>query len=291
MSVIYQTGREMTKPYTSGKYMADYTLEELRLMSAEITEDEKKDPFFKYYSEEMAPLQPEHKEAIRRGALPAESGFMPKDAAAILLNRDMAYPENGWCVLNNGVGFASYLIHQDGITDEMIANYRNHFCHTENRLLFYKIWHPHNHMIHFEDGIVENWGWGFCRQDMDFEAMHWSNLGITADDILRRDPDCLSFLAIGGTCIQLDRSDRKPWPMVMLQYIREVTNGRDLRVIYWNGLRGNEDGSIMLQVNQDREETMTEMKHMFLHGTGEYCNELKLIRRFWSDCQKEKNEL
>ena len=36
--------------------------------------------------------------------------------------------------------------------------------------------------------------------------------------------------------------------------------------------------------NPDREETLTEMKHMFLHGTGEYCNELKLIRQYWKDC-------
>ncbi len=284
MGVIFQTGREMTSPYTSGKYMADFTLEELRQMDGEITEEEKKDPFYKYYSEELAPREPAHLAALEKGALPASAGFMPKDAARILLKHDPAYPKNGWCVLDNGVGFASYLIHQDGLTDEMIANYRDNFAHTENRLLFYKLWHPHNHMIHFEDGIVENWGWGFCRQDMDFEAMHYSNLGITGEDILKMDPDCISFLAIGGTCVQLDRPERVPWPMIMLQYIRSVPNGRELRTVYWNGLRGNEDGSLTLQVNPDREETLAEMRHMFCHGTGEYCNELKLIRQYWKDC-------
>ena len=281
MSDMFFGGREMTHPYTSGEFMNAYTLEQLREMSAEITEEEKKDPFYKYYSETMAEIEPEHKKAIAAGALPEALCYMPDQAGKILLCGSDTYPENGYGVLPCGVGFASVLIHQTGITDDMIRKYREEFAHTQNRLLFYKLWYPHMHLIHFEDGIVENWGWGMCRQDMNMEDFCFSHLGITRDEILQKDPDCIGFLGIGGRCVELQKPTRKDWPMWMIQHTRLTPEGRELRIRYWNGLDLHRDGSVTLEPNPDRQQTLNEMKLMMSHCMHEYCNELKLMKMFW----------
>lgn len=283
MSEMFFGSREMTHPYTSGEMMESYSLDQLRAMPAEITDEEKKDPFYKYYSETMADIEPEHKKAIAAGALPGNLCYMPDKAGNILLCGSDVYPENGYGILPNGVGFASVLIHQTGITDDMIRKYRDEFAHTKNRLLFYKLWYPHMHLIHFEDGIVENWGWGMCRQDMNMEDFCFSHLGITRDEILQKDPDCIGLLGIGGRCVELQKPKRGNWPMWMVQHTRITREGRELRIRYWNGLDLHRDGSVTLEPNPDRQQTLNEMKMMMSHCMHEYCNELKLIKIFWED--------
>lgn len=287
MSDVYMLPHEKTQPYTSGRFYREFTLDEMRSMSAELTEEEKKDPFFKYYSEELAPYQEDHLRAQAAGPLAPEECYMPDKAGNILLCENDKYAENGYGVLPNGVGFAAYKIDQIGITDEMIVNYRENFAHTENRNLFYKIWFPHQHVIHFEDAIIENWGWGNCFQDMNMSTFRFSHLGITKEEIAEKDPNCLSFFGIGGTTIQLDRPEREPWMMWMIMHTRKTSWGREMRVRYWNGIDFKEDGTIEIMANPDREETMKEMRMMMMHGQREYGNELKLMKQFWEDCQNK----
>lgn len=283
MSEMFFAGHEMTHPYTSGKYMKDYTIEQLRELSPEITPEEKGDPFYKYYSERMADIEPSHKEALEYGPLNPKLCYMPEAAGKVLLCGSDIYPENGYGVLDNGVGFACVLIHQTGITDAMIKNYRDHFARTPNRMLFYKLWYPHMHLIHFEDGIVENWGWGMCRQDMNMDDFCFCHLGICKEDILEMDPDCIGLLGGGGRCVELANPGRKNWPMWMVQHTRLTSWGRELRVRYWNGLDLKKDGSVILEPNPDRSQTLKEMRMMMQHCMQEYCNELKLIHTFWKD--------
>ncbi len=283
MGDIFITGREMTHPYTSGKFKRDYTLDEMRQMSAEITEEEKQDFFYKnYYSEKLAELQEDHKRALKNGPLAPEACYLPEKAGEILLSGDSRYAENGYGVMSNGVGFAAVKIDQEGIADEMIKNYREHFAHTQNRNLFYKIWYPHMHVMHLEDAIIEDWGWGKCFQEMDMEAFHFSQIGISEDEIRKKDPDCLFLIGFGGNTIELDNPKRKPWFMAMVQHTRQTSWGRELRVRYWNGLTFKKDGSTIIQANPDHEQTLREMRMMH-HCQQEYCNELALIKKFWKD--------
>ena len=97
------------------------------------------------------------------------------------------------------------------------------------------------------------------------------------------DPECIGLLGIGGRCVQLDRPERKDWPMWMVQYTRLTPRGRELRVRYWNGMDFKRDGSIVLEPDPDREQTLREMKMMMTHCMREYRNELKLMKKFWED--------
>jgi hypothetical protein len=280
MNAIWFTDKPMATPYSSGLYSKDFTLAEMRKMSAEITDEERLDPFFKYYSEELAPLQPEHIETIKAGASPSSCGFMPSETGHVILDNAAGHPENCFCVLDNGVGFASMLIKFEDCTDEMFAKYRDEFCHTKNRRLQYKIWYPHMHMIHFEDAIIENWGWGFCLQEMRPELYSFETLGVDPALIPEKITGCIGFLATGGNCIELDDPSETKWPMTMIQITRETPAGRELRVLYWNGCGCDDNGNPIVKAKPDRAQTEEHMKMMYHHCVQEYMNQIRLMKQF-----------
>ncbi len=282
----YFTNRELTRPYTSGKMMADLTLEEISKLPADLTDAERTSPFAKYYDEPLAELQPQMKEAVEKGPLSEEEMYMPSEAGPILLGGSKNYPLNGYGVLANGVGYSTSLMHYDNITDEMIAWYRDHFAVTEDpavRTLFYKTWYPGKHLIHFEDGIVEDFGWGYCLQEMNWDIFNMqSHFGVKKEDIPRLDPDCIAVTGLGGKCTLVsDPSDNSY--TCMIQYTKQTKTGRDLCVHYWNGVRLYPDGRIEVAPNVGREEMQERMKNMMLHAMQEDCNEKKHIEEFWNE--------
>ncbi len=283
----YFTGREMTKPYTNGTYMADYTFEELCQMSAELTEEEKKSPFAKYYYQPMAELQPQMEAALEKPLEPGQC-YMPQQAAHIMLTDDKRYPKSGYGVLENGVGYASAFVCQDGITDEMIKYYRENFAISEEcRNLFYKIWFPGYHLMHLEDGIVENFGWGFLRQEMNWEVFQMKgHLGIDKEDIAKLDPHCIALVGLGGENVNIQNPSDIQYTF-MSQYTHETENGRTLWIHYWNGVKLNEDGTMEVCPSENRETMLKYMKMMLQHAVYEQCNELKLMKGFWEETHQK----
>lgn len=283
----YFTDRQMTRPYTSGLMMKDMSLEQMKALNPYITEAEKKSPFAKYYYEPLASLQP-HMEKALDAPLRQDEMYMPDEAGPILLNGSRDYPLCGYGVLSNGVGYASMVVHQEKLTDKMIANYRDHFAVTKDpdvRTLFYKTWYPGKHLIHFEDAIIEDFGWGFCLQEMNWDIFNMRHhFGVSMDEIPKLDPDCIAVTGLGGECFLLDDPSDRSYTC-MIQYTRDTGDGRDLCVHYWNGIRLYPDGKIEVQPNVGRKEMETRMKDMMLHAMTESCNELKHIREYWQETQ------
>lgn len=279
----YFTGREMTNPYTSGKKMEDYSIEELCRLTPELTEEERKNPFSKYYDEPMAKLQPHMKAAMEK-PLASEKCYMPTEAGKIMLLHDQNYPECGYGVLENGVGYASAKVYQDGITDEMIKYYRENFAVSEEcRNLFYKTWFPGNHLIHFTDGIVENFGWGFVRQEMNWDIFQMKgHLGVSMEDIPQMDPHCIAMIGLGGMNVNIQNPEDIQHTC-MVQYTRETEDGRELWVHYWNGLKLIPDGTIEVCPSVDKETMTKYMKMMMEHAMYEFVNELKHMKEFWEE--------
>ena len=287
MGDLFSVGREMTRPFTSGKHMADVSFDELRGMTAQLTEEERKSPFAKYYGQPMAPLQPAHLEAIAHGPLAPEECYMPELAGEVFLSGGGRFPENGYGVLPNGVGYAAMKFDLEGVTDEMIRKYREEFAqdpytreHARN--LFYKIWFPGAHLIHFEDAVVEDFGWGMMLMEMGWDKFRFQHVGVREEEILRRDPDCIYLLGLAGAGWEVARPEAGERQTCMVQYARQTPWGRELRVRYWNGLRLNPDGTVTLCPAEDRERTLDEMRMMMTHCMTEYCNELKLMKEFWN---------
>lgn len=278
----YFTGREMTNPYTSGKKMADYSFEQLCQMSPQLTDKEKENPFSKYYDEPMAPLQEGMQEAVDT-QLHSNQCYMPQEAGKIMLKNDNTYPVNGYGVLENGVGYSSARIIQDGLTDEMIKYYRENFAvDPDRRNLFYKTWFPGYHLIHFDDGIVENFGWGFVRQDMNWDIFNMEkHLGVRKQDIPKLDPHCIAMIGLGGRCIDIHNPNDVQYTC-MVQYTTETEQGRALWVHYWVGVKLSADGTLEVCPTLDGETMAQHMKMMMQHSMYEFCNELKYIKDFWN---------
>lgn len=286
MGEIFTLGREMTHPFTSGLHMADLSDAQLRAMPVQLTPEEERSPFAHHYYEPMAQLQPEHTAALERGPLSPEQCYMPEQAGAILLGSPGDYPENGYGVLDNGVGYGAILIRQVGVTDEMIRKYRDEFAqdaytkeHARN--LFYKVWFPGAHLIHFEDGVVEDFGWGMMRLEMGWENFRLAHLGLSAQQIPEQDPDCICVLGLGGAGWEIARPEAGQRQMCMVQHTRVTDWGRELRVRYWNGLRLNPDGTVDIVPGPEPAQTLEEMRLMVQHCMREYCNELRLMKEFW----------
>lgn len=281
----YFSGREMTRPYTSGLYKKDLSFDDLRNMTPYLTVREMDSPFAKYFYEGMAPLQEEMKEGLNR-ELSENEMYMPKDAGIILLNGSKGYPLNGYGVMENGVGYATTLTHQVGISDEMIKAYRDEFAtykEPDMRFLFYKTWYPGKHLIHMEDAIVENFGWGFCRQDMNWELLRMKeHLGVSHEEIQKNYPDTIALVGLGGELVNIMNPEDKGYTF-MVQYTKQTPEGRDLVVHYWSGIHIFDDGTYEVCPNVGRAEMVKRMKGMMEHSMYENCNEIKHIREFWNE--------
>ena len=282
MPDFYMTGHEMTTPYDSGLSKKQMSLEEMRQLTASLTVSEEQSTWAPFYYEPKAPLEDDHLRAIAAGPLDPDHCFMPDEVIRRLISKDPEYNHNGYGVMENGVGYASVLVHQDGVNDAMVKYYRENFAvDPAHRNVMYKIWCPDHHYIHFTDGIIEDFGWGPILQDMDMESFRLSHVRLTADEIAEKDPSCYCLLCAGGTAVDLHHPERKPWPMYMIQYRRQTETGRTLHIIYYNGLKFNNDGTLSIMADSDRKRTELEVKCMMIHGMTEYLNELRLMKDFW----------
>jgi len=271
----------MTRPRTSGILFGELGYEQLQNMTTQLTDAEKSAPSAKHFAEAMAPLTTEYLAALEAPPLNPKECYMPNEAGAILLSSDSKIAENGYGVLTNGVGYAAILVKQDGITDGMIRKYRDEFAHDGPQTLFYKLWFPGMHLLHYENGVAENFGWGMMNMEMQMENFTFRHLGISREEIPSRDPDCISLLGFYGRGWQIANPEVPPIYTIMVQHTRQTKTGRELRVRFWNGAVFKSDGTLEYHVNPDRAQTEKQMKYMMEHCMREYSNELKLMREFW----------
>lgn len=285
MGEMFHRGGEMTRPYTSGLRFGALSYEQLRRMTTALTEEEGRAPSAKYYDEPMAELSPEHAAAVAGGPLAPEECHMPGETGALLLADGGRTAENGYGVLPNGVGYAAIKIEQAGITDDMIRNYRERFAHDGPPTLFYKLWFPGAHLIHYEDGVAEDFGWGMLNLEMNRDHFMLRHLGITREDIVTRDPQCICLLGLCGRGWKVEHPEDAPIYTCMVQHTRLTSTGRELRVRYWSGISFAPDGAISYHVKPGRAETLEQMKKMMEHCMREYSNERRLMQAFWRESQ------
>lgn len=281
MGDFYILGREMTHPRTSGLHFGDLSYDQLRALSTELTQEERAARSSDHYYEPMAELSEEHRKAIASGPMAPEACYLPEQAGEHLLNPAGDTVENGYGVLPNGVGYAAILIRQTGITDAMIRKYRDEFTWDGPRTLFYKTWYPGAHLVHYENGVVENFGWGMMNLEMEMEHFTLAHLGLKKEEIPQRDPHCISLLGFYGRGWEVACPENGPVYTCMVQHTRETPQGRELRVRYWSGLTFAPGGQVELHPDPDQLRTRMHMRMMMEHCMREYTNELRLMKQFW----------
>lgn len=281
MGEFYTLGREMTHPRTSGLHFGDLSYEQLRTMSAQLTEEERAARSSDHYYEPMGEISEEYRNAIHGGPMDPAECYMPEQAGEHLLNPAGDQVENGYGVLPNGVGYAAILVRQTGIHEDMIRKYRDEFTWDGPRTLFYKTWYPGAHLVHYENGVVENFGWGMMNLEMEMENFTLAHLGLSKEEISQRDPNCISLLGFYGRGWEVACPEKGAIHTCMVQHTRETPEGRELRVRYWSGITFAPNGGLEMNVDPDRLRTRMRMRMMMEHCMREYTNELRLMKQFW----------
>lgn len=281
----FSKNHAILRPKDSGICFGQLTDEELRALSTELTERERALPHARYYSQLPAPLPEEYLAALKE-PMDASCAFGLKDYGKFMNNRGHCAVENGYCVLPDGVTYAAVLLRQEGRTDEIVDHYNRYFAPEES--LFYKLWHPKAHYLHYTDGALEDFGFG--RVNMRFvAAVEPEDLGIRREEIEKNDPACIF---IGGTSTVGYRLDapgpRKLERNTIVFYYRQTDYGREVRVRLWYGA-GIEQGEYH-RTPLAQEEAMDIARKTMLHVMEEYTNDQYLEMKFWQDSQAMAKE-
>lgn len=277
----YEKDREFTSPFDCGFSKNEMSLNEMRALTAGLTEEEKSSPYAAIFYE-----RPDEKTAEQKAAYaaPLEEArmYMPAESGRIMIEQIEGYPDMGYGVMENGVGYAAIRVDQTDVNDDMIREYREYYAHDEkNRDIFYKTWYPGMHVRHFDDAVIENFGYGAMLLDMDRELYGLKHAGITKEYIDEKDPGALNFLLIGGGGFML-WAPQIQQQSLMIQYTREHEKGRTLQIRFWIGIKPGEDGACIPVPAGTKEEIEIKMRCQFNHCVTEYARELKHMKEFWN---------
>ena len=277
--MIFTTEHPILMPKSSGKPFGSLSMEEMLHLSSKLTEAEQAHPHARYYKEMPAPLPKEHLDAIAFGAIDPSKGFSMKDYGKFMNNTGHCDVENGYCILPDGVTYAAVLIRQEGRTDEMVDYYNKNFADFAS--LFYKIWHPNQHYFHYDDGCLEDFGFG--RLNMKFAGpVDVEYLGINYEDIVKNDPACINISGCTTMGYVLDGENPELVERnTIVAYHRLTDYGRELRIRLWYGI-GIQDGEYVYTPPK-RERAMEIARKTMMHVMEEYTNDDYLERRFWED--------
>lgn len=276
---IYDLGKPTLRTRNCNLAFGDLSEEEMLALPYDLTEEEMNSAFSKYFDLNSDNLKPEQKIALEQPAMDPDKAFMPEEYARHMNNRGYCPDEYGYCVLPDGVGYAAVMINQDGITDEKIDLFNREFAPGYN--LFYKIWLPGSHLLHYTDGAVENFGWG--KINLKFISnVFIEDLGLNYSKIKLNDPACFHINGSSAVCHTLEGPYKGAIDkLTIVNYHRETENGRELRIRLWYGI-AIENGKYVYSI-PDGGTSQEQARKLMAHLIYEYQNNARLILQFWED--------
>lgn len=278
---IFSVGKPTLRPRNCGLNFGDLTEDEMLALPYDLTDEEKKSAFSKYFYGYLNTIEIEHEKVLNQPAMDSKEAFMPDMYASFMNNRGYCSVENGYCILRNGIGYVAVKINQNGIMDDMVELFNNEFAPGHN--LFYKIWLPNSHLLHYTDGAVENFGWG--RVNLRFiSSVFMEDLGLDYSQIHLNDPNCINING-SSAIIQTIEGPLKGSSdlMTIVNYHRETDEGRECRIRIWYGI-SIEDGKTVSSIS-NRGTSQNQARDLMAHLIYEYQNNANLIRQFWKDRQ------
>ena len=216
-----------------------------------LTEEEKKNPISKYYTEQLAPpSNPEALKAILAGPMDPKLAITPYEIKK-LLEPGYMEGENGYCVMEDGAGYLAVNNKFKGASLDAIKWW---FAWHTLEGLRYKIWNPYCHpsvaiadvdrakiknpdipieekisdVVHF---AMEDIGGGMSDVVIHFRPIE--ELGFTKEEL-----DAAHAWVIGGYGLVEQREGPKgKSPAIMIHYYRETEDGIESRTRFWFGYR------------------------------------------------------
>lgn len=250
-------------------------------LTEKLLPEEERSQFAKYYYLGACPPSAETLKTLEPGQdLPIEAAFMPEEYAQKMLGKSSMELQNGICVMKNGVGYVALQTFQEGVNDENMQYFNDHFV-PEQKDLFYKIWCPGEHIRLYPDLAIENmgWGWGEVRIT-DFFGKEEFNL---PGDLKDLDPAIIDFQAMNIEVVPLGApAGTEPLRLVEANCFRQLPEGREIRHRFWIGCRFENGKGVPYPVG-DFEKTAYYARKTAYHSGSEFATLTRNVIQFYID--------
>lgn len=274
-------------PRTSrpAKKFGELSFKDIKNLTTDLTPEEKKSVYADLYYQESC-LTEEQKNIISGPAMNVKDAFEPEQYSEYMNIVENCNVENGYCVLPSGVTYSAVRTIQPKRSNERMDAYNKEFG--LEGAIAYKLWCPGYHYYSYEDGCVEDFGYGLLNMKNISDTTGYSGcidiglFGMDEEKIPQRDPACIWASGNYWKLYPLleDRISEDPIDIVIFNYLREIPEGRELRIRLFGGLsiqNGKFVRTKMPSLCSKEEYARNHMKHLML----EYGNEARLVNQFW----------
>jgi hypothetical protein len=219
----------------------------------DLTEEEKKKPYAKYYYRHLNPPDPETVKAMEKPCDPSK--ILWPEQINDLLKPGYLDVEIGWCEMPNGGGFIANMNKMPGVTANMIYWWFTWFTLNDLR---YKIWYRPSHIGHYispetrkaildpKSRIPQDTLWGrthYAVEDVgmggpELIAIHFKSPEDLGFDMNRfKQPNVSALVGGYGDEMMLQDPKAPRGCAVMCHFIRDVPGGVEWRTRFWLGYR------------------------------------------------------
>ncbi len=259
---------------------------EIKTMSLQLTEEEQKSPYAKYFYLGPANATLENELAAQRGTLLAEEEcFMPEDYARIMNTSEINRLHTGYRVMKNGIGFSLVRVKGEEINEEKMRFFQDHFRPAEKDL-FYKIWFPGAHLRHYINMAIEDVGCGL--EAVEFVApLNAQILGIDSS-LAERDGACIGISGGNGISYPLYHVSKFPRYATAVRYTRDLPDGQETIFTVWHGVHWK-DGKSVRMIPENEAVPEADARGQVQHSMRELQTEFRNVQLFWDEQKKYFN--
>lgn len=254
---------------------------EIKTLTTEISEEEKKSWYAKYYYREIKMPTHENLKACEiNNPLPRELALRPEEYLSVMNSPKINDLRSGYYVFEDGISFSMTHIVMEGVTDEKLNYFNEHFIPEGD--LYYKCWYPGMHMKHYIQGCVEDVGLGM--ELVNFLAGYSLDELAGVKDYKVNDPLFIAFGGGGGVSWPLHDLFNHPRYALQANWWRDLPDGsgRENFMVFWQGLTWK-DGKVVRAIPEGERIEMEYARSHMNHSIWEYTQNAKLVNDFWED--------
>jgi phloretin hydrolase len=246
----------------------------------ELTKEEKKSPYARFYDEPILPPAPEVVAAIQPGKQINPSLVLaPQDMPKLIMPGTLK-ADNGYCVLPDGTGFSVIHTKAPGITLEMEKWWNEWITSSDYNYLNFKIGLPSLHFM-YANPTWEDLGWGPASVYMS-KTLKPMDLSAWPKEL---NPDFLTMYSYDIT-ITLDFGGKPYWANVA-HYITLGKRGEDIITCIWNGIH-NSDGTPVRMINKSEQVDPEYVRLLACHYAWELARKAQLLPKLYAYSKKLK---
>lgn len=244
----------------------------------ELSTEEKKSPYAKFYYEPILPPSPEVLAAIQPGKpIDPILALPPQDLSELFVPGSLKV-DNGYCLLPDGTGFSVIHTRSPNLTFEMEQWWWSWVTSPDYNYLNYKIWMPSLHFTLPTPIIWEDLGWGPVK-------LHVLN-PITVDDLdLPASPKELNpdFLNIEGSPFNIvpDEPGKETYYATLVHYTTLGAKGLDLITCVWSGIHIIH-GKPMRMIGKDERVNLEYVRLFACHNAWEFARKAQLLPKLYA---------